>query len=730
MRRKVLSLILVAALVFSIITPAVAQGEAAKITQEQAMKIAKNVFNISDNLKEVQIGYREDEFPVSRRAWEFTWSDSTFGKWQQYRIEVDADTGNILNYNENQDWSRYKRAAKPKSEKECQVIAENFLKKVAPEKLDQLKGKNHPKNEYLLWDPYGPRRYNFAYERQVNGIAFPENSVNIVINADNGRVMEYYFNWSDSVKFPETQPTIKGEDAEKIFAEKMGLNLIYLQQNRYSPIKLPTKNPVQLYYCLGDSYYGQPEMIDAATGKIVDQYGKENVKEKVYTPFKEEPVPVSKNTKMLTMEEALQKVKDYINIPDKFKYRSSRYSEGWGTGSQKIWQFDYSPDNYGGGASLNVGIDAANGELVNFHWWEEGRDNNPDRKINLDYAKCKKIATDFVKKVAPQKAEYTLLIEQPNNQVWIMNGKAVNPPEYSFQFQRIVNGIPFSSNSISVNIDNFTGEVKGFWSNWDQSFKFADKQSIITKQQAVDRYLEAEKPSLAYTFKLNENGSPTTEVMLVYRLFTDTPKMVEAATGRIASYYDLDRPVILEDITGHWAEREVRILSIWGVAAGTNNKFNPDKPITRAEFVNMLVAAKGLEIDKEAISTFEDVPKNAWYFGAVQAAEKAGLVKGSGGKFNPDKPITRQEVVTMLVKFTGKNSSQDASAEVLAGFKDKDKIADWAKNFVSQVVEMGIMTGQNGYLKPQSNASRAEAAVLLFKFIENGERFGYGMPVG
>lgn len=729
MRRKVLSLILVVTLMFSIITPAMAQGEPAKITQEQAMKIAKDTFNISESLKEVQIGYREEDYPTSRKVWEFSWSDSMLGRWQHYRVEVDADTGNILSYYEDQNWEKYKRPAKVKSEKECKVIAESFLKKIVPQKLNQLKEKNIPKNEYLMWDPYGPRRYNFAYERQVNGIPFPENHVNIVINADNGRVMQYYFNWSDTVEFPNSQPNIKVEDAEQIFVENVGLKLNYIQQYRYSPINLPGRAPIQLYYTLADSY-GQPEMINAVTGKIIDQYGKESVKQKVYLPAKEEPAPVPKDQKLLTMEEAKEKVREYITIPDKFKARSSSYSEGWGAGSQKIWQFDFGQDNYGGGSSLNTGIDAVTGDLVSYHRWEERWDTDSNRKINYDYTKCKNVAVDFLKKVAPQKAEYTFLVEQPHNQVWISNGKAMDPPEYSFNFQRIVNGIPFPSNSLSVNVDNSTGEVRGFWSNWDQSLKFADNQSIITEQQAIDKLFEVEKPNLVYTYKLNEDGLPSTEVMLVYRFFTDTPKMVEAATGKVTSFYEMERPGSLEDITGHWAEREVTTLSTWGIIAGTNNKFYADRPITRAEFVNMLVIAKGLEIDKEAAQTFKDVPKTAWYFGAVEAAVKAGLVKGSGGKFNPNKPITRQEVVTMLVNSVGETISQNAPAEVLAGFKDKDKVAVWAQRYVSQAIEMGILTGQDGYLKPQANASRAEAAVLLFKLIENSERFGrYGSRV-
>lgn len=720
MKRKVLSVFVIIALLCGIISPAMAQGESAKISQDQAMKIARDTLGIPD-LKNVNMSYREEGYPYSKKVWEFMWDDSKFGKWHNYRVEVDADSGEILSYSEDQDWNQYVRPKKTKSEVECKNIAEGFLKKISPEKFNQIKEMEIPGKDRNLYQ-YGPKRYDFTYHRVVNGIAFTDNNMSISINADNGKVMSYYCNWDTSVSFPKALPIVTPAEAEKIFKEKVGLKLNYMQFG-YSPFA--AKKPVQLYYSMWENY-GPSGMIDSATGNLIDYTGKEiTVQNKVYLTAKPEPDPVNGDEKTITADEAKAKIKEFIVIPGDYSLRSTRYSEGWGPGAQKIWEFQFGPADFKGGASIYVTVNAVTGDLVNYNRWDETFMEKSEHKAQYDYDSCKKIASEFLKKMAPAKVEYAYLVEPMTKPVWYNNGKAVDPPTYNFNFVRVVNGILFSSNQIGIDVDNTTGEIRGFWSNWDQSQKFSDPENVITEKEALDNLFAVEKPNLVYTYKQSENGSPSREVMLVYRMFNDIPKVVDASSGKVSGLYELENPVILEDVQGHWAEGDIRTLASWGIVAGANNKFNPDKTITRAEFVNMLVMAKGLEIEEKATQTFTDVSPDSWYFGTVEAAAKAGLIKGSGDKFSPNKTITRQEIVVMLMNAA--NSGQQVTVrENLAGFKDSSKVAIWAKQQVAQAVEMGILAGSNGYLKPTDPATRAQAAVMLTKIISgNNKPRGY-----
>lgn len=720
MKRKVLSVFVIVALLCGIISPAMALGESPKISQDQAMKIARDTLGIPDNLKNVNMSYREEGYPYNKKVWEFMWDDSKFGKWHNYRVEIDAESGEIVSFNEDQDWNQYIKPKNSKSEEECRNIAEAFLKQISPEKFSQIKEIEMPGKD-RNWYQYGPKRYDFGYHRVVNGIPFTENGLNISINADNGKVLSYYSNWDTSLSFPKALAAVTPEQAEKTFREKVGLRLNYLQFG-YSPVGV--KKPVQLYYSMWENY-GPSAMIDAVTGNVVDSFGKEvTVQNRVYLTAKPEPEPVKGDEKTITADEAKAKVEEFIVIPGDYTARSTRYSEGWGPGSQKIWEFQFGPGDFKGGASIYVTVNAVTGDLLSYNRWDESFERS-EHTAKYDYDTCRKIAAEFLNKMAPAKVDYTYLIEPITKPVWYNNGKLMDPPSYNFNFVRVVNGILFNSNQIGIDVDNTTGEIRGFWSNWDQSLKFYDPANVISEKEALDNLFTVEKPKLVYTYKQSENGTPPREVTLVYRMFNDVPKVVEASKGKVTSYYELENPVILEDVQGHWAEGDIRTLASWGVIAGSNNKFNPDKTVTRAEFVNMLVKAKGLEVEEKSGQTFKDVSPDSWYFGTVEAAAKAGLIQGSGGNFFPDKTITRQEIVVMIMNAV--NSGQQVTVrENLAGFNDGNKVALWAKKQVAQAVEMGILAGSNGYLKPTDPATRAQAAVMLTKVINGNNKFvGY-----
>jgi len=113
--------------------------------------------------------------------------------------------------------------------------------------------------------------------------------------------------------------------------------------------------------------------------------------------------------------------------------------------------------------------------------------------------------------------------------------------------------------------------------------------------------------------------------------------------------------------------------------------------------------------------SFIDVPKLSWAYGAVEAAARAGLVKGSEGKFRPHDPITRQEMAVMLVRALDKGV--DVS-NTLPAFADDVKIAPWARGHVAAALNQDLIKGYpDNTFRPQKNAVRAEAVVMACRFI-------------
>lgn len=729
MIRRIVSVLTLALFLFGLASPAMAQGESAKISQEEALKIARAAFDIPDSQKNVQISYREEDYN-NKKIWDFSWDFSRFNKYSHISVGIDADTGDVLNYFENQEPLRNKKPGKLKTEEECKKIAAALMQKIAPGKFSQTKEKSNPYPKgYAIYN--GQNTYSFLFERQVNGIAFPENTMNVTVNAENGKVVNYYCNWDNNLTFPALDQTIKSEEAEKIFREKIGLQLTYISPYGWSPVQVANKKTVGLYYSVGSySPYGFMA-IDANTGTVLDGTGQEaKVSQKVYRPVLDEPV-ISMPEKTLTLEEAKAKVRDFVVIPSEYKLQSTRYSEGWGGSNQKVWDFQYSPNPYGGEKQLNVTVNAATGEVLGYNVWDFSRGEPEDKPVNYDINKCQKIAKDYLKRAVPGKADYVSLLETSAPQVYYYNGKAKTPPTYNFTFVRNVRGIPFPMNSINIEVNNNTGEIMSFRQSWDVDSKFTENKDTISPEEAMNKLLAVEKPRLVYTRKQSEDGRQSSVVMPVYQLYTDFPKIVDAKTGKVTSDIELQNPVKLDDISGHWAEAEIRRLAAWGIVSGANDKFYPDKQITRAEFVTMLVAAKGIENDPKSAQAFTDVSESSWCYNAVQAASQAGLVKGSGGKFEPNQIITKQEITVLLMKALNGEQEPEVSAGLPEKFKDENTIAPWARKSVTQALELGIIRGQNGYLKITVPATRAEAVVMLARTLENSSNtFGPGYGIG
>jgi len=172
------------------------------------------------------------------------------------------------------------------------------------------------------------------------------------------------------------------------------------------------------------------------------------------------------------------------------------------------------------------------------------------------------------------------------------------------------------------------------------------------------------------------------------------------------------------DIAGHWAERSILEAVLKGLVEGyPDGTFRPDHPVTRAEFVVMLVGAAGLE-GEGAASAFTDSERiGGWAKRAVDLAVQAGIVAGyEDGSFRPDSPITRAE---MAVAIAHALKSQVDIHGVATGFADDTDIPGWAKGAVEAIRKLGIVSGRgHNHFVPNDTATRAEATVMLLKMLE------------
>lgn len=150
-----------------------------------------------------------------------------------------------------------------------------------------------------------------------------------------------------------------------------------------------------------------------------------------------------------------------------------------------------------------------------------------------------------------------------------------------------------------------------------------------------------------------------------------------------------------------------------------NGKFAPGDELSRAMLAQILYNAEdkpGIDNDR----SFTDTPSGAWYVDAVTWAANNGIVAGYGnGMFGPDDPITREQLAVMLYRYAQSKDGGLTDAQVpVLNFADISDVSGWAADAMAWAVSNGIIEGKgNGILDPKGQATRAEAAAMLMRFL-------------
>ncbi len=188
----------------------------------------------------------------------------------------------------------------------------------------------------------------------------------------------------------------------------------------------------------------------------------------------------------------------------------------------------------------------------------------------------------------------------------------------------------------------------------------------------------------------------------------------------------------MDVVPTHWAYRTLQELTARQIVKGIDvANFKPQGLTTRAEFTALLVRA--LELSKPTdqselanVLSFDDIAvSSAWYAADVAAAWQAGLVQGvSEARFAPNSQISREQMAAMIVRaYELKAGAIETTGDELIGFKDSEKLSEWAKTAVEKSVSSGLMKGQaQNRWNPQATATRAETAQAILNLLRKMEQ--------
>ena len=175
---------------------------------------------------------------------------------------------------------------------------------------------------------------------------------------------------------------------------------------------------------------------------------------------------------------------------------------------------------------------------------------------------------------------------------------------------------------------------------------------------------------------------------------------------------------------GNWAHEGIDFALENGLFNGTSaTTFVPGGDMTRAMLVTVLWRLDGTPAPT-GVNSFSDVPTGKWYTRAVAWAAENGVVNGMGnGRFDPEGRVTREQIATILFRYAQKKGFDVSARAELSAFPDGGSVSRYAREALSWAYAEELITGtrtaQGILLAPQGNATRAQVATILMRYVKN-----------
>ena len=239
-----------------------------------------------------------------------------------------------------------------------------------------------------------------------------------------------------------------------------------------------------------------------------------------------------------------------------------------------------------------------------------------------------------------------------------------------------------------------------------------------------DSYVDTYTDALGHAWDGGKVTKAATETEDGVKTFTCT-RCGETKTETIPATGSVNITEMFTDVSHSWADDGIQYCVAHQLMSGVGgNLFAPKMTTTRAQIVQILYNLEG-EPKVSGTMPFTDLTQN-WYKDAVLWAYQTGVVVGtSATTFEPDRPVTREQIAVILMEYVTKvlKLERTWTPADLSVFPDAGSVSDWAKDALADAVALGLISGaSNGgqtLLEPQGSATREQVATILMEFCKN-----------
>ena len=665
--KKIQSLIVTAALIFTLAAPAFA-ASTDSVTLEKAILKVKSVINIPEEASIFE--YHSWDDAETGKIWGLSWNDKNY---EQYYYVTINDDGVILNFNSNT--GKESGLIGSLTREQGQRKAEEFLSKVLPADMSDFRLKDSHVFEWA---------YSFTYILHINGFPVKNTTFSLEVDKSTGEVTNYYGNniIKKSDKFPLPEEKISDDEAAEAFIDGGCVSLIY---NSYYDYKERELNIYPSFMLDVNKF------VDAVTGKIIETqldfsplyaYATEDSsggagRAEAFSLTPEEQKVVDSLAGLISREAAIRSALSKLSwLPSSSIPVSSNLSSSYIEKDKYIWHLRFE--------DFSISVNAKTSELISFYYFSKPE----TRTGKVSSSAAEKTALDFINKVAADKIDKVKFNET----------KSSSSNQYYSSFTRDVDGTPFPSNYISISVDLESGRIVSYDLMWYDNVNFPDVTYSMTADKAFEIYaadidfdllyarIESDKFALAFGF-IDAPG------------YTLDPFSGEKLGYDGKIYKDRRTIESYDDISGKWYEETVKALLDNGYYI-EGESFMGSSSITQEEFLRYMYSPV------QAYYTQDDFYDMLIQNKIITAEEKS-----------PESIVVRQDAAKYAVRFLG----LDKAAKDGSIFKNpyRDRIADNYIGYAAIAKSLEIMLGDaKGNFNGEKSLIRAEAAVIIYNLLK------------
>lgn len=535
--------------------------------------------------------------------------------------------------------------------------------------------------------------FSFSLKRVENGIPVMYNTGNIRLNSDATKILSFNMTYYENLTFSDASEIMTLEDAQKIYNEKIGMELEYRAKYDYKgkaitayPVYIPIisdkyVNAItgELEEFLSDNIYVFNEKAESVGGATNDSASRN-----MATLSDAEMEEFEKINSLKSKDELLKIIKNnkYIKIDDDLNlinyYTSKSNYENKYTAN---FSFEKSDGEY---KYAFVAIDMKTGEIITYYNKSEKAYNEKSNNLLKD-AEIFKLKEEAVTYFAGNKKNEYKYNEEDDNYI------------------RYINGIPFKDNNISIDISKDTGEITSYRISYND-IEFPDLKDVISIDAAIEN-LFLQVPYEVFYGRMN---SSDTQAKLIYVLRDSLPHYIDAYSGKLLNYsneeYKPESFTGYTDIEGHYAENQIETLAKFGICFEEEN-CKPDSPITQKDFIALLV------------STFKSkrgivLKESEAYSSEYMIAESENII--STDEMQPNEPVTREISAKFFINAMGYQEIANISHIYSCPFSDVYNY----KGHISILKGLNIIKGNgNDLFNPNGILTRADAMIMIFNYL-------------